>query len=137
MITKYFQKKNSDSIGAMASSLCLIHCAATPFIFIAQTCSAACCESAPIWWTTIDYIFLAVSFFAVYWSSNQSSKQWIKYGLWFNWILLCLLIFNEKIEFSPVPEGILYLPAIALFVLHLYNQKHCRCNNSQYCVSKK
>jgi len=133
MITKSFHKTNSDSIGAMASSLCLIHCVATPFIFIAQTCSATCCESAPTWWTIIDYVFLAISFFAVYWSSNNSSKQWVKYSLWFNWIALCLLIINEKLQLYTIPEGFIYLPAITLFILHLYNQKYCRCNNNQCC----
>ena len=133
MITKTFQQNNSDSIGAIASSLCLIHCVATPFIFIAQTCSATCCESAPTWWTIIDYVFLAISFFAVYWSSNNSSKQWVKYSLWFNWIALCLLIINEKLQLYSIPEGIIYLPAMTLFVLHLYNQKYCRCNNNQCC----
>jgi len=133
MITKTFQQNNSDSIGAIASSLCLIHCVATPFIFIAQTCSATCCESAPTWWTIIDYVFLAISFFAVYWSSNNSSKQWVKYSLWFNWIALCLLIINEKLQLYTIPEGIIYLPAMTLFVLHLYNQKYCRCNNNQCC----
>jgi hypothetical protein len=31
--------KSQDTIGAAASFLCMIHCVATPFIFIAQACS--------------------------------------------------------------------------------------------------
>ena len=32
-----------DYIGAVASALCLLHCIATPFLFVAKACSAACC----------------------------------------------------------------------------------------------
>ena len=53
---------NSDSIGALASTLCLIHCLATPFIFVVQSCAASCCASAPAWWVFFDYLFLTISF---------------------------------------------------------------------------
>jgi hypothetical protein len=74
--------KKSDVLGVLASGLCLIHCIATPFIFVAQTCSASCCSVAPTWWSTIDYVFLGISFFAIYWSVQNTSKNWIKYALW-------------------------------------------------------
>ena len=37
--------------------LCLVHCIATPFIFITQACTASCCAESPIWWQSIDYVF--------------------------------------------------------------------------------
>jgi len=37
-----------DLFGALVSSLCLIHCAATPFLFIAKVCSATCCSDTRI-----------------------------------------------------------------------------------------
>ena len=49
---------NSDSIGALASSLCLVHCVATPFIFVVQSCAASCCASAPAWWS-LESVWLA------------------------------------------------------------------------------
>ena len=48
-------KINSDIIGASASTLCTIHCLATPFIFFASTCTQSCCASAPSWWVWIDF----------------------------------------------------------------------------------
>ena len=36
-----YLKVNSDSIGALASGLCMIHCVATPFFFIASACSSS------------------------------------------------------------------------------------------------
>ena len=40
-------KMSSDLIGATASTLCTIHCMATPFLFFASTCTKSCCASAP------------------------------------------------------------------------------------------
>jgi hypothetical protein len=51
---------NSDGIGALASTLCLIHCLITPFIFVVQSCATSCCASAPAWWLFFDYFFLII-----------------------------------------------------------------------------
>lgn len=123
-------QKNSDLIGAVASGLCLIHCIATPLLFIAQTCSATCCETSPIWWQWIDYLFLLISFFAVYRSNKTTSKAWIGKAMWISWALLFMLIINERFELISLPELALYLPALALISLHLYNQKYCQCNEN-------
>ena len=50
-----------DNIGIIASSLCMIHCIGTPFLFIAKACSVSCCSDVPIWWQLIDYFFLIKS----------------------------------------------------------------------------
>ncbi|EAR12961.1 hypothetical protein PI23P_10045 [Polaribacter irgensii 23-P] len=71
-------KYKPDSLGAIASTLCLLHCIAAPFIFIVQSCSMVCCDSAPVMWSFIDYFFLVVSFFAVYRSTQTTSSYWIK-----------------------------------------------------------
>ena len=135
LLNTEIKKNNSDFIGAFASGLCLIHCIATPFIFIAQTCSATCCETAPLWWTAIDFLFIGISLFAVYWSVRNSSKSWMKYSLWISWALLCLVILNERIELLQLPELSIYFPAIALVILHLYNRKYCKCKDDSCCTN--
>ena len=50
-----------DNLGIIASTLCMIHCIGTPFLFIAKACSTTCCADAPLWWKAIDYAFLIVS----------------------------------------------------------------------------
>ena len=57
---------NYDSIGMIAGTLCAIHCIATPFLFVAKACSTVCCADAPLWWKAIDYIFLVISFIAIF-----------------------------------------------------------------------
>ncbi|WP_299890117.1 MerC domain-containing protein [uncultured Lacinutrix sp.] len=122
-------------LGAIASTLCLIHCIATPFLFIVQTCSVTCCSAAPTWWQFIDYFFLIISFFAIYKSTQTSSNSWIKPLLWLSWFLLFLVIVNEKLEWLVLNDNLIYVPAIALVILHLYNLKYCKCNTNRCCIS--
>ncbi|MDO6759511.1 MerC domain-containing protein [Tamlana sp. 2_MG-2023] len=130
-------KQKSDSIGAIASALCLIHCVATPVIFIAQSCAVACShENTPTWWGLIDYFFLIISFFAVYRSTQTTSKNWMKTALWLSLLALFMVILNEKMAWFHLVEQIIYLPAIALITLHLYNRKYCQCQSDKCCVNE-
>lgn len=117
----------SDKIGIIASSLCIIHCIATPFIFLAKSCSSSCCESSPSWWSSLDFIFLLVSFFAIYQSSKNSSILWIKYAMWSSLAFLLAVLLNEKTHLLPLPEYTIYFPAITIVILHIYNLKYCKC----------
>ena len=129
-------KQKPDVLGTLASTLCLLHCIATPFFFIAQTCSATCCDVTPIWWQIIDYIFLTISFFAIYWSTKTTTINWIKPALWLSWFALLVVIFNEKIELFLLPKFAIYFPAFALMILHLFNKKYCKCRNDKCCTNE-
>ena len=133
MIFKIAVKK-PDSIGVMASGLCLIHCLATPFLFMAKTCAVSCCASAPIWWVLIDYLFLFVSFFAVYWSTLSTSNRLIKFALWLSWFLLSFVLINEQMQWVAIPRYAIHLPAFAFVSLHIYNIKYCQCKETQCCT---
>lgn len=123
-------QNKSDLIGAFASGLCLLHCIATPLLFIVQTCSATCCEASPSWWKWLDYIFLVISFVAIFRSSKTTTKRWIGQALWLSWSVLAFIILNEKTGWLLLPEFSIYIPALALIALHLYNQKYCQCNEN-------
>ncbi|BDS11567.1 MerC domain-containing protein [Aureispira anguillae] len=125
--------QKSDTFGAIASTLCLIHCISTPFIFALQTCSASCCKNSPGWWQAIDYLFLGISFFAVWQSARTTSKHWVAYALWASWIGIFVVLLNEKLAILPVLNHLLYVPALTLVVLHLYNQKYCHCSGTECC----
>lgn len=132
-----FINQKPDILGTLASSLCLIHCVATPFIFIAQSCSITCCEATPIWWKAIDYLFLVISFFAIYYATQTTSSKWVKPALWFSWFTLFIIIINEKVAWFPLNEKAIYLPALALILLHLYNKKYCQCNTTKCCTNER
>ena len=57
--------KNSDIFGATSSSLCLAHCVLTPLLFL-----------SPIWWwSSLNILFISVSFIAVYNSVKKTSRK--------------------------------------------------------------
>ena len=129
-----FQKP--DSIGAIASTLCVVHCLITPFIFIAHTCSLGACDTAPVWWKSIDYIFLLIAFISVYRSTQTTSKKIMKSLLWGSWTMLFALIVNEKIKLFYVAETVTYVAAITLATVHLYNLKYCQCKTDKCCSNE-
>ena len=127
-------KMSSDLIGATASTLCTIHCMATPFLFFASTCTKSCCNSAPLWWIWIDYAFLFISLFAVYKSTNNSSKFWIKVILWSSWMALSFFIFMEQNTQLNLSDYYKYSSALSLAFFHVYNLKYCQCE-SENCLA--
>jgi hypothetical protein len=124
----------SDSIGALASGLCLIHCLATPFLFVAQSCAKSCCSTAPGWWLFIDYLFIALSFMAIYFASKQTSKKWVSMMFYVLWFLLTALVINESQGFLLIAKEWINAPAFGLIALHLYNRRYCRCGDD-LCVA--
>ncbi len=117
-MNRFFTK--SDIIGAVAGSLCLVHCIVTPLIFVIQPITVQS-NTVPLWWKNIDYLFLLISFFAVYFTSKNTQKSTIKNTLWISWGVLSLAVLNEKFELYPLPELSIYIPAVALIVLHVYS----------------
>ena len=128
---------SSDSIGAFASGLCMLHCLATPIFFIVSACSSACCNNAPAWWQWMDYMFLAISLFAIQNSSKSSSKEWVIQGLWINWSVLLFFIINAKLGWFYIMPNLKFLPAFGLVFLHMYNMKYCQCDNKECCNSNQ
>lgn len=122
-----------DTIGALASTLCLIHCLLTPLLFLSHHSITDHHHTAPVWWKSLDFLFLGISFIAVYRSTQTSSKPMMKYFLWSSWILLASLIFNEKMGVFEIPEYVMTISAITLAVLHIYNLKYCQCDDERCC----
>jgi len=125
----------TDKIGIIASTLCMIHCIATPFLFLAQSYSTSCCGASPNWWSSLDFLFLLISFFAIYQSSKNSSKTWVKYAMWVSWALLLTGLLNKKFQLLSVVESAMYFPAVMLVLLHLYNLRYCQCKTETCCTT--
>jgi len=124
----------ADSLGIIAGSLCFVHCLITPFLFVAKMCSVSCCASAPTWWKSLDFIFLVVSFFAIYRSTINTTKNIIKSAFWLSWLSLCFVLINEHLQWFFVSRYAIFLPAFALIFLHIYNIKYCQCKEEACCV---
>ncbi|MBL6866815.1 MAG: MerC domain-containing protein [Flavobacteriales bacterium] len=124
----------SDTIGAAASFLCMIHCVATPFIFIAQACSHSCCSEAPNWWRAIDFAFLAISGLAVIQSVRTSTSRIVKISLWGAWGALSCSILLETFHPALFSEWIKYSSASGLIFAHFYNIKYGKCDTDNCLV---
>ena len=125
-----------DAIGSLASMLCLIHCIATPFIFITQACAMTCCADAPIWWQSLDYFFIVISFFAIYRSTQTSINRKIKIALWMTWFIFFISILNKTAQLFYISNYFIYAAGIILALLHLYNLNYCQCKGENCCVNK-
>lgn len=130
MNLKLRSKLSADNIGMASSTLCLIHCMITPFIFIAQACTVSCCATAPVWWRAIDFLFLAISFIAVYFSAKTTSKQWMKIGFYALFVVLTVLILNEYVAMFQANKIPMYIAAGLLASMHFYNRRCSKCDNA-------
>ena len=119
--------ENNDIYGIIVCTLCVLHCFATPLIFFSVAASNDNNISPPFLWKNLDYLFLAVSLFIVYYSAKNTTKPIMKYILGISWLVLFLVISNEKINFFHIPELVTYITSINLAVVHLYNYRYCRC----------
>ena len=119
--------QNNDIYGIIVCALCVLHCIATPLIFFSVAASNDNNISPPFLWKNLDYLFLAISLFVVYNSAKNTTKPIMKYILGISWLVLFLVISNEKIDVFHIPELVTYIASINLAVIHLYNYRYCRC----------
>ena len=128
--------RKPETIGAIVSTLCVVHCLLTPLLFVAQSYTATHSHEAPFWWKNLDYLFILISVIAVYESTKKSTNKLIKAGLWMSWIMLFLLILNEKLVWIELDEIITYSVALTLSMLHIYNLNYCQCETENCCNNK-
>jgi len=126
MAIKTIKSTKADLIGASASLLCLLHCIIAPLLFLAQASLSSQHLDVPIWYRVIDYVFLIISFLAIVYSIKSTTKVWIKRAFWLSWIVLTSAILNESFGLVYASELVVYLPALSLIGLHLYNHRFCQ-----------
>jgi len=126
-----------NTIGMFAGILCTIHCIATPLLFIAKACSTTCCSDAPVWWIMIDYLFLLISFIAIYFISKSLTIKWLKISFWISWIILLFTILDHSFGIFILPQNFIYIPSSLIISLHFYNLKFCKCKTDTCCLDTK
>ena len=124
---------NSDHIGVTASSLCMLHCFFTPLLFLSQATTLTLTQKIPFLWHSLNFLFLLISFLAIFYTIKNSTKLSVKVLLVSTWLILSSLIINEFFEISSLPEIYTYAAAISLSGLHIYNLKYCRCDDDNCC----
>ena len=127
--------RNSDRIGVVSSGLCMLHCFATPFLFLSQSSLIFISVDFKLTWFILNYFFLFISFIAIYHSVKNSSNRFIRIFLYLFWVVLSGLIINESLEIFSIPEAATYFSASSLICLHIYNLRYCRCDDEDCCAS--
>jgi hypothetical protein len=129
--------KYSDKVGVASNILCMLHCFATPFIFLSQTQTAHIGHDVPFAWQIINYFFITISGIAVYYSAKNSTNNTVKWLMVISLSILSILIISEGLHLMHLPEILTYLSASFLSVLHIYNLKYCTCNDEECCIHEK
>tara|TARA_Y100000741_G_scaffold14488_1_gene11409 strand:- start:478 stop:768 length:291 start_codon:yes stop_codon:yes gene_type:complete len=94
-------------------------------------------STAPGWWQPLNFVFLFLSFLAIYRSVQNSSNQLVKVMFFVFWTLLAFLLISEEFEILHLPEAITYATGLSLAFLHIYNKRYCQCDNEECCVEDK
>ena len=88
-----------------------------------------------MWWKNLDFLFLIISFFAIYRSTKLSTNSLIKVSFWIFWAIIFFLILNEKFLWFEIGEIFIFTTASTLICLHIYNLNFCQCKTDECCVS--
>lgn len=124
---------NSDYLGAVAGVLCIIHCIVTPLLFVINAELAT--NQTLLVLQAIGYIFLIISFFAVYRSALNTTNNVVKILFFLFWSFLLFLILNESFGAFRISETFTFISAFSLSALHIYNLKYCQCKDENCCVN--
>ena len=127
--------KNSDYLGAIAGVLCIIHCIITPLLFLINAELAT--KQTLLAFQVVGYIFLIVSFFAVYRSALNTTNDIVKVLFFVFWGFLLFLILNESFGIFRIAETFTFISAFSLSALHIYNLKYCECKDENCCTNEQ
>lgn len=127
----------SDLLGAAASGMCVVHCAVTPLLFAAKPILKHAAGEhvqthGSTLWGAFDYIFLLLSFLAVYYSTRHTNHRSLKWVLWVSWGVFAVGILFEAFHLS-YGHWLMYGGSIALVVGHWVNYWHCQASGGNEC----
>ncbi len=126
MVQSSKHQKIADYSGAAISFLCVIHCALTPLIFLAKPLiTSAANDHQSRFWGMLNYVFLILSFIAVWYSTKHTLHPGYRRLLWIFWSLFASSIILELVHMET-GEWLMYGSSIALATTHLMNYRHCK-----------
>jgi hypothetical protein len=106
----------ADLIGILSSSICLLHCLATPLLIA----FGAGFITNPFF----KYLFLIISFVSIFKATENITSKKTSLLLWISfWGFLFSTLFQEEYEWLHYSG---YLFAILIIIGHILSIKHCR-----------
>jgi len=115
---KHTSSSISDNTGIASAILCTIHCLIIPALFLAKFwwADSSGATLLPSWWGRLDYVFLVISFWAVYHSATHTAVKTIKVSLWIFWCMLAVAIIYEA-----QLHWLAYIASAGLVATHIRN----------------
>jgi len=115
-----FNINKADLIGILSSSICLVHCIATPLLIA----FGAGFMTNPFF----KYLFLIISFVAVFKATEKVTHTKIALFLWVSFLgFLLSTLFQEEYHWLHYSG---YFFALLVITGHILNIKHCKtCKN--------
>ncbi|TAH27140.1 MAG: hypothetical protein EAZ07_02600 [Cytophagales bacterium] len=111
----------SDFYGIASACLCVVHCMLTPVILAVNHFQAF---GTAIFWECLNYVFLIISFYAVYNCSYSNFKSLIKI---IQYILLSglafYIVFHEHITIPPIISYLLSFGLVISHFVHIINHR--------------
>ena len=110
----------ADLIGILSSSICLVHCVATPLLIV----FGAGFITNPFF----KYLFLIISFVSIFKATENITSKKISLLLWISfWGFLFSTLFQEECEWLHYPG---YFFSILIITGHILNINYCKkCTN--------
>jgi hypothetical protein len=113
----------SDKTGITSAVLCTVHCLIIPILFLVKFwwSDKGIIVLLPAWWEKLDFLFLLISFLAVYHSASHTPVKNIRILLWLFWAILAV-----SIIFATPLHWLAYIASAGLIGTHLFNIRRIR-----------
>lgn len=127
----------ADRLGVISAVICTIHCMVVPALLLSKYAMGSLLFEAghdgvhhahalPVWWELLDYVFLAVGFFAVYHAAAHAATRRIRLSLWLSWSLLAIGVF-----FHNSFHWVVYFASASLITTHVFNIRKHRAGSTK------
>ena len=112
----YIKINKADTVGILNSSLCIIHCVATPLLLSFGSGFL----SNPF----LEYLFLIIAFISIYKTTNAVTNRKIVMLLWVAfWGFLFSTLFEDEYSWLQYSS---YFFALLIIIGHILNIRHCK-----------
>lgn len=110
-----------DISGIASAGLCVIHCLLTPLFFTLNTFQVL---GTSVFWNLLNYVFLLLSFCAVYRCEHTAGSNVLKIVQWASFVALAIsvLFHDDYILLQPISyiaSGILVVTHFINIILHI------------------
>jgi hypothetical protein len=103
-------------VGIVSTTLCVVHCILTPLLLVLV--------AKYEWWGNLTFLFLAISFYAVYDAIKSKPPQHILLLICVSYVFMTAFLLLEN--FWDLAEPLSYVASFGLVIGHILNIRYCK-----------